>query len=244
MSLPDAEQVFHALDVTWPAASSIQDGPWIFRDGLGGGKRVSATSALESVSERQISAAEIQMQSREHARLFVLRERDRAFDTALKKRGYKAVDPVTLYVASTADLAERQPPATVFQSWPALAIQKEIWAKCGIGPARLAVMDRAGSPKTALLGRSGDVPAGVAFVSCDGPIAMIHAIEVLPAFRRKGTARRMIQAAALWAQDQSAAHLALAVTDANIPANALYTSLGMTTIGRYHYRLNPSDILQ
>ena len=103
--------------------------------------------------------------------------------------------------------------------------------------ARLAVMARVAVPKVAILGRSDDKPAGVAFVACAGPVAMLHALEVRLAMRRQGAARKMLIAAAHWAQAQGAQTFALVVTEANAPARALYERLGMTTVGRYHYRV-------
>ena len=66
---------------------------------------------------------------------------------------------------------------------------------------------------------------------------MIHAIEVAPEHRRHGVGRNMLIKAAHWAQDQGATHLSLAVTRANTGANALYSFLGMTVVGNYHYRI-------
>ena len=65
----------------------------------------------------------------------------------------------------------------------------------------------------------------------------IHAIAVRPALRRKGAGRQILAAAAQWAAEQGADRLALAVTQANSGAIALYTSLGMQPVGEYHYRI-------
>lgn len=45
--------------------------------------------------------------------------------------------------------------------------------------------------------------------------------------------------AAQWGIEQGARHLALAVTEANIGARALYGDLGMVPAARYHYRVHP-----
>ena len=42
---PDAlfsDTLFAVMETTWPAASVQQVGPWLIREGQGGGKRVSA----------------------------------------------------------------------------------------------------------------------------------------------------------------------------------------------------------
>ena len=68
---------------------------------------------------------------------------------------------------------------------------------------------------------------------------MIHALEISDQHRRQGLARHLTRAAAFWAQDNGAAYLTLVTTQANIGANALYASLGMTLVGQYHYRTLP-----
>ena len=55
--------------------------------------------------------------------------------------------------------------------------------------------------------------------------------------RDDDVARNMMRAAAIWAQNHGATTLALAVTRSNVSANALYSSLGMTVVGYYHYRI-------
>lgn len=231
---------FHLLDATWPAASVRQVGPWLIRDGQGGGSRVSAATAMSPVRAQELSIAELAMQDLGQPALFMIRPGDADLDAQLAATGYVIKDPVLAYTAPVASLASHDLPAkTVFRAWPPLALQAEIWASAGIGPARLAIMDRVAGPKTSFLGRVQDQPAGCAFVACHGPQAMLHALEVVPAFRRQGLGRHLVMAAARWAKDQGAETMALVVTRANSGANALYTSLGMGVVGQYHYRIRP-----
>ena len=171
--------------------------------------------------------------------LFMVRGDDVALDTALNDRGYEVVDPVFMYIAPISDLTADLPLTAAMPSWPPLAVQLELWAAGGIGPARVAIMERCTCPKISLLGRAGDVPSGTAFAARDGDISMVHSIEVTPEMRRKGVGRHLITAAANWAGGQSAKWLALAVTQANEPANALYRALGMREAAAYHYRRLP-----
>ena len=108
-------------------------------------------------------------------------------------------------------------------------------------PARRAIMDRALGPKMFLMSRASEKPAGVAFFAVDGDVAMIHAIEVLPALRRQGGGVLLMELAARMALEHGAETLALAVTQANTGACALYERLGMAVAGQYHYRLHPED---
>lgn len=239
MILPTAAQIHATLEGTWPATARATVGPWIIRTGQGGGSRVSAATATGPVDAADIATAEAAMQARGQRPLFMIRDGDTVLDSLLAASGYSILDPVTAYAAPTALIAtQRPPPVTTFEVWPPLAVQAEIWAAGGIGPARLAIMQRVQGPHTSLLGRSGDRPSGTAFVGCHGDIAMLHALEVLGSQRRKGLGLWLLRAAAFWAQDQGAGWFSLVVTQANLGANALYQSLGMQVVGHYHYRIH------
>ncbi len=170
--------------------------------------------------------------------LFQPRAGDEALDRALAAEGYAIIDPVVAHVAPVGALARRDLPrlAAIPCAAP-LAIQAEIWAAGGIGPARLAVMDRAVSPKTYLLGRIGDRPVGTAFVAVHDGVAMVHALEVVPEARRQGVGANLMVGAANWAARHGASQVALLVTRANAGANALYASLKMEEVEGYHYRI-------
>ncbi len=226
------------MEATWPAAKTFRAGPWVLREGQGGGQRVSATTAEGAWSPQDFTTAEAAMGAMGQAALFAIRTEDTALDLALERRGYRIKDPVVGYAAPCADLAANPPSGmSAFAHWPPLEITKEIWAASGIGAGRLAVMARATGPKAVILGRAKDHPVGVAFVAMSGDAAMLHALEVVPAMRRQGAANNMMRAAAVWAQDNGATTLSVAVTLANDGARALYASLGMLEVGRYHYRL-------
>lgn len=224
-------------EATWPPAATTQTGPWLIRDGRGGGQRVSAASPCGDWGPADIPAAETAMQALGQSALFVIWPEDAALDAALAERGYKRHDPVVVYEIDCAALADPAPPfLTTFPHWPPLGIARDIWAEGGIGPARIAVMDRVKTPKTAILGRTGDRAAGTAFVATNGDCAMLHALEVSPALRRQGTAHNILRAAARWSLDHGAARLLLLVTEANKNARSLYASLGFSPVGHYHYR--------
>lgn len=221
--------LFDVLEATWPAAASRRIGPFWLRDGAGGGKRVSATLLEGDFTDAAFDAVAGQP-------LFQLRPGQDALDAALAARGYAVVDPTVLYTAPVEALAEAPRPVALPTIWPPLAIQRQIWAEGHVGPERLAVMDRACAPKTSFIARFKDRAAGVGFVAIHQGIAMLHALHVDPAFRRQGIARYMVRGMAHWAQAQGASSFALAVTQGNSGARALYEALGMTEAGAYHYR--------
>lgn len=238
--MPDARALYDVVAATWPAFASTRVGPWILRDGRGGGKRVSAATAEGAAVPGDLPAAEAAMRALGDAPLFMIRKGDEPLDALLEAEEYIIVDPVNMYVAAL-DSLDMAPPAPTasFHLWEPLAIQRDIWADGGIGPERIAVMMRAAGPKTALLGRDAGRAAATGFAAIHGGIAMVHALEVLPDHRRRGTGRTLMAEAAIWARGQGARHLAVICTAGNTGANALYTGMGMTMIGRYHYRQHP-----
>ncbi|MBL4915934.1 GNAT family N-acetyltransferase [Szabonella alba] len=232
------QALYDLLEASWPPAFRHRVGPWAIREGQGGGQRVSAATAEGGWVPDDIALAEHAMAALGQPALFMIRAGDDALDAALDARGYVVKDPVVAYHGDAATIASPAPdPMTAFAHWPPLEIARDIWAEAGIGPGRLAVMDRVHGPKCALLGRRHDRAAGVAFAAIHEDTAMLHALEVLPAMRRQGSANNILRMAAQWALDNGAKGLSLVVTESNSPARALYASLGMTLVGQYHYRL-------
>jgi len=243
-----SQRYFDAIDATWPAAETQEVGPFLVRDGRDatgatGGKRVSAASLRDtSFAPTDIEAVEAAQTDMGQAPLFMIRGgaegADAALDDALAARGYGLIDPVSLYAAPVAALTGETPPTvSTFCIWEPLAIQRDIWAAGGIGPARMAIMERATTPKTSLFGRMKDYPAGTGYVAVHNDIAMLHAMEVLPEQRRKGWGRYAMRRAALWAQEQGATEMTLLCVKDNTAANRLYSSLGMSVTENYHYRI-------
>jgi GNAT superfamily N-acetyltransferase len=238
----DLARIFEVIDGTWPAARYQTCGPFTLRVGQGGGNRVSAATQNAPFTADDLPAAEDAMRAIGQDPLFMIRPNDSALDAALAARGYAIRDEVMIYTCPTDRLCDRPlPRVTVFSIWQPLAIMVEIWAKGGIGPGRLAVMNRAHGPKTGLLARQNEKPGGAAYVAIHDGIAMVHALEILPHQRAQGLGGWMMRGAALWAAAQGARRFSVICTTANTGANALYRSLGMDAVGTYHYRYIPKE---
>ena len=231
--------IFDVIEATWPAARHIRRGDWKIRDGQGGGKRVSSAELVGAdLDKSTIPDAEAAMAELGQTALFMIRPEQSELDAQLASLGYDIIDPVNIYCAPVQDIATRRPPKVMmFSVWPRLAIQDEIWRKAGIGPERLAVMDRASGPKTTILGRFNDQPAATAFIAATGDTAMLHALEVLPHQRQQGVGVQLMRHAAFWAQDNGIKMLSVVCVKTNTGANRLYSSLGMTLVSSYHYRI-------
>lgn len=239
--MQDAGNLAALIDATWPCARAFAMGPFLLRDGQGGGKRVSAASlAAQTWDDTDIMRAEVAMRDMGQPPLFAIwpdMAGHLALDAALAQRGYEIVDPCVVYHGQIDAILETHRDMTkTYPHWPPLAIGLDLWQQAGIGPARVAVMGRAQGAKTAVLARRGDDTAGICFVAMAQDWAMLHALEVAAQHRRQGCAQNLIARAAHWARAAGAVHLGLVVTQANSAARALYEKLGMAQIGRYHYR--------
>lgn len=235
-ALREEDAFVAAMEATWPPAARRQLGPFVLREGQGGGKRVSAATASGPVISAEVDTAEAAMRDLGQTPLFMLRPADVGLDRMLGQRGYSVVDPVELHAAPVAELGPPPGDMEVFPHWPPLAIATEIWAGAGIGPARIAVMERVDGPKTVLLARNRDRSVGVAFAAVHQGLVMLHAVDVVPEARRRGVGGQLVRGAAAWGAQQGARALGLAVATANAPARALYASLGLRVVGQYHYR--------
>jgi GNAT superfamily N-acetyltransferase len=225
----NADALYAAINVTWPSETVTTDGPWVHREAVGAGNRLNATT-LELTS----GGVPNNIPDRP---LFMVRGDQSALDIALEKRGYAIKDPVTAYVINVDKIAQASGPTRVFTAWPELAVMAEVWATGGIGPERIASMERVKTAKTGFLCRANDRAAGVAFAAISGELAMLHGLEVLPQARRTNVATDILRQAAYWADQNGAHQLAVLVTTANTVANAVYQNMGFMKAVGYHYRI-------
>lgn len=240
--MADLSKIFDTVEVTWPAEEQRTLGPITLRRSTGGGKRVSAATVTGPVAEGEVEGAEAQMREMGQAPLFSLRPGDEALDDMLAARGYSVVDRTNVFACPVDHLAgeETDIEQASLAVWEPLAIQLDFWREGGVGPDRIAVMERAACPKTALIGRHDNSPGGTCYVGLHDGIAMMHALEIIPPSRRAGMGRAMTVHAAQWGARNGADTFALLCVEQNLPATALYQKLGMEIVGQYHYRIKES----
>lgn len=244
MSLPSLETLYQVAETTWPAHATRQVAGFAVRDGAGGGKRVSAATLAASLQQTDLAKAEGAMRDLGQTPLFQIRAGDEALDDLLAEAGYTKIDTVNVLVASAQDIATERPPLTgAIPCAEPLHLLDELWEAGGINAARRAVMDRCALPKTRFISRFNDKPAGAAFAAVDQGIAMLHALEIAPAFRRNGLATWIMRQCAFWALAHNASHVAVLCTQDNAAGNALYDRLGFQNVGQYHYRLHRNESL-
>ncbi len=154
MQKPTSQELFDTLDATWPAKQFINHAGWMIREGAGGGQRVSATTLEAPLKNVDIAVAERKMQDLRQKELFMVRGSDTGLDAILKSADYGIVDPVVVLVSPVNDLLKHKHtvhPTT--QSGTPNTDAQVIWAAGGIGPSRLAIMERATTPKAIIQSR-------------------------------------------------------------------------------------------
>jgi GNAT superfamily N-acetyltransferase len=225
-------QLFEAIDATWPPFEMVKSNGWLLRQGLGGGQRVSAATQVDPNADPNTAAR--RMLDWGQTPLFMIRESDLDLDTALAVQGYKVVDPVVLLGQR---LSKSFTQSTKFRAHEAPTIEQlEIWENGGVGPARIDVMQRAKGPKCFAAFQNGSDTVATAFVAIHEGIAMVHAVEVPLAHRRRGYGLRIMKDIQSWAAANGAESLVVLTVRANVAARSLYENMGMTEMGAYHYR--------
>lgn len=236
------DQIARVVAATWPGAEEAQTDAFTCRRGLNGGRRASGATPKRAVTTDDLPEAIRIMQGWGQTPMIAVREDQLDLAALLDAEGWRDHDHSTYFVGPISAMTTEKPPRTsTFAIWEPLAIMVDLWAANEIPGPRIDVMRRATCPKTTILGRTENRPAGCVYVGAHESMAMIHSLVIAPEFRRKGLAGHMMRAAAHWAADQGCSQMALLVGRDNKPAHALYTSLGMAPVGSYHYRsLEPS----
>lgn len=233
---------FALIAATWPPAETARLGPWTLRRGAGGGSRLSAATLDGPFSDLADAAAA--MRGWGQRPLAMIRPGEADLDDRLATEGWTRDKASLILAAPAAALAgDALPGERAIDCDGPLACMTAIWDAGGVGPGRRAAMARAAGPRAWLLGRTDAAPVACAFVALGAGGAMLHALQVAPEARRTGQALRIMQAAAGWARARGAEDLAVAVTEENGAALALYRRLGMVEVARYHYRLAPKTPL-
>lgn len=225
-----------AFEVTWPAADYADAGGFRVGRAPGAGGRVNSARVAGDWSDGDIDAATAIMRDWDQPAVFRVLDGDDRLRAELEARGFRRENPTAIMAAPIARLTDREvPPVMAFAIWPPMAIQRDIWAAGNIKPARQQVMLRVTGPRTSILGRIKDRAAGAGFVAIHGDVAMVHALEVLPDWRRLGLAGWMMRQGAIWAAVNGASRIGLAVSRANTAAVALYRAMGFDEIAGYAY---------
>jgi N-acetylglutamate synthase len=234
----------------FPSLKQVLFGQWLLRFGAGLSRRANSANPLRpgcAGGAAPIAAAEALYQAQGLPTIFrVPSIADPEFDRALAARGYtREGESCVLYGAidllwpgeCVADPAVRLGPAPTAEWLSAMAglqghtpkhraIYRRIVGAIVV-PARFALLTLEG------------MPAALAYGAIHDGLLCYESVITDPARRRQGCARRVIASLASWAQGSGATGACLQVEAGNAPARALYQSLGLAELYRYHYRREP-----
>jgi ribosomal protein S18 acetylase RimI-like enzyme len=233
----------------WPAASVTDHRGMLLR--ITGGDSRRANSAAVFACDPRLGideltdAGEAFYRARGQRALFQVGPTAPAgLDAALASRGYGAESPVWVQTTKLGPLVERAratagPVRTSVASspdasWVDIEIARGRYA--GIAGTFLGALAQLGS-------RAGFATAhvdGAAVAAClfvhDEDLLVLAAMRTLPEARRRGAARALVHAGALWAAERGADAAILQVDQGNDAALTLYASEGFVTQYGYHYR--------
>ncbi|HEY4253159.1 MAG TPA: GNAT family N-acetyltransferase [Roseomonas sp.] len=228
-----------------PAPRVAFDGPFVLRAFRGGTSRANAVSALDPRPDPDMPARVARIEALHGALGLPLRFRSTPLDPEglaafLRARGYTEKDETVVLAGLLAPIARPDPAVAVLEApspdWMAVIGTAEYQTearraeKLDSAPLLLATGGW-------LLLREDDADAACAAVVVDGGLAGAFDLAVQPAFRRRGLARRILQAGAAWAGAQGAHWLYAQVAAGNAASLATFAGLGFQETYRYRYFL-------
>jgi len=234
----------------FPSLKQVLFGQWLMRFGAGMSRRANSVNPLRpecAGSAAAIAAAEALYRAQGLPTIFrVPSIVDPALDRELAARGYAGEgESCVLYGAIDAlrPGAGAADPAVRLGPMPEAAWLRAMAGLQGHTTARRAIYRRivgaiAIPARFALLTLDG-MPAGLAYGAIHDGLLCYESVITDPVRRRQGCARRVIASLASWAQGSGATGACLQVEAGNAPARALYQSLGLAELYRYHYRREP-----
>ncbi|MFE4961932.1 GNAT family N-acetyltransferase [Streptomyces sp. NPDC056660] len=159
----------------------------------------------------------------------------------LERRGWVREVSAELWIGALAPVADRAEGAGVVLSRSADEAWLARYQRKGVGEVALRVLGGGPSVWFATVPGEG-APAAIGRLVVDGRWAGFAAVEVDPAFRRRGLATEVMAALARRALEEGASAAWLQVEAENTGARAMYTGLGFGAHHAYHhYRAPEAD---
>ena len=240
---PPLAAIERAAVRAWPAHDAAPIGRWLWRYSRGGSGRANSVACLDEPGvdiEDAIEEAEARYRAVGAPARFQVTDvaMPGDLDRRLAARGYRPYDACT-----TLALSLREP----------LDVIDDVVVEPGMSPAWFDVYASTVTPDRALnnppilaripqpcgfvtLRREGRAVATV-LVVVDQSIAIIECVATAADARRTGAARRAVLGALAYGQSLGATVGALGAVASNLPAQALYRSLGVRQVGSYHLRI-------
>lgn len=246
MRSADIRRLEARLADAWPAAETAHVDGW--RLGFSGGatRRANAALPLGNLTslDLETAIAEVEKRYRRHGLAPCFKMTRAALPTrlsaALDRRGYRheGFSHVLVGDLDAAAAAESNGHAIRLlaeptAAWSSLCLPDD---ESDDAVGRRAIIARLPRPAAFALTTVEGHEAGAAAATVQDGWAMIWAVRVAPAARRKGAAVAMMRTLAAWARGEGASRYMLQVGADNLAARRLYAGLGMRRAYSYHYR--------
>lgn len=235
---------------SWPALSTVLDGPWVIRLADGVTKRA---NSINTLGEENDSPADLRQRLDRACSTFRRQGLPPVFRATpltgtatlaeLGRRGWTERDPSLLMLgplttpetSAEPDLLSDHPTAewlATFARIDGLPPQDRCTLKSMV--RRLAL------PRAYACAAHDGQPASVAMAVIDGPLMGLFCVGTIPEARRQGLSQRVLSALRNWGLEQGASQLWLHVSATNTGAQTLYRGLGMTPAYGYTYFVAPA----
>ncbi|MGW5030922.1 GNAT family N-acetyltransferase [Streptomyces nigra] len=154
----------------------------------------------------------------------------------LEERGWEREVTAELWIGALAPVADRHEGSGVVLSREADEAWLARYQRKGVSDVALKVLGSGPSVWFASIpAEDGGVPAAIGRCVVDGRWAGFAAVEVDPALRRRGLARRVMAALSARALDEGASAAWLQVETDNVGARGLYAGMGFAAHHAYHH---------
>jgi ribosomal protein S18 acetylase RimI-like enzyme len=233
----------------WPALRSVFHGDWLLRFGEGVSRRSNSVNPMRadvsSIAPHLAPFAELYRAQDLPLIVRVPSLISSSIDRELEQHGLGFEGESCVLHGDLSGRAPTSDPATEVLSqatehWLAAmsALQRHSPAQAATYRRVIAMI--ALPAAFALLRRDGEIVATAYGAIHDG-LLCCESVVVSDRYRGHGHARRMMTALFAWAASNGAEAACLQVAADNVAGLALYRSIGLTELHRYHYRRAPSD---
>lgn len=227
----------------WPALQTLVVDGWLLRFADGYTKRANSANAWRPGATPVgdiVSTAETLYRARGLRPIFRLSPlAPPETDLLLARHGYRLFDETSVQratIVAGAPLAGVEIGDTPSPDWLAAYA-----AATGLAPRDLATLGRMLAlchlPCAFAAIRDGGMPVALGYAVRERGHVGLFDIVTAPAQRRRGFARRIVQALTAWGAAHGASRAYLQVILGNAPALSLYAQLGFAEAYRYHYRV-------
>jgi GNAT superfamily N-acetyltransferase len=228
----------------WPALETVDEGGWVLRFSGGFTQRSNSATVLTGgppeLLAARVEACERAFRARGLPPLFRVVSFAGAaeLEALLVARGYRRRDES---LVMTLPLARRpaggpEVRALALEDW--LLAYERASGKDGAGrPLHRALLEAIPGRRLLAALDAGGTPATVGLAVIEGAWAGLFDVATVPALRRHGLGRRLVEGMLSWASGAGAAAAYLQVLAANAPAVRLYAGLGFEEGYRYWYWL-------